>query len=165
MLHCNWHEYSIQCSIFHIYLQQYKQILHQQEMLRQQNKIIYTKKKKRNLHIIILIILWKIVYLKKKIVDFFIWSCNALLSLLHLIYFYASLLRDYDDMQCQVYSLQWLDFSEDVIMKLLRLFFYWRKVTLIWWHSFQLSCRNIKFILRTRKRVKLPFLGWLAFCV
>lgn len=77
MLHCNWHEYSIQCSIFHIYLQQYKQILHQQEMLRQQNKIIYTKKKKRNLHIIILIILWKIVYLKKKIVDFFIWSCNT----------------------------------------------------------------------------------------
>lgn len=47
MLHCNWHEYSIQCSIFHIYLQQYKQILHQQEMLRQQNKIIYTKKKKK----------------------------------------------------------------------------------------------------------------------
>lgn len=38
---------------------------------------LFIQKKKRNLHIIILIILWKIVYLKKKIVDFFIWSCNT----------------------------------------------------------------------------------------
>lgn len=54
--------------------------------------------------------------------------------------FYSSLLRGFDDMHCQVYSLQWLDFSEDLLMKLQRLF-YLRRVTLIWWHSFQLSFR------------------------
>lgn len=91
-------------SVFHLlYLQKYKQNLHQQQqqqMHHQQNKFIIVK-----FAYIIYFLFLQTVYLKKLRSYLYEVALNALSSWFHL----KCILFVYDDMQCQEYSLQWLD--------------------------------------------------------